>query len=64
MKATGETPTVATQEGPAGIKLPAFQAFDVSSGDTVRPVLTGIPSVSQGHLCSSSCFPSCDYHAG
>ncbi|CAK0738483.1 hypothetical protein CVIRNUC_001049 [Coccomyxa viridis] len=37
VKATGETPTVATQEGPAKVKLPAFQAFDVSSGDTVTP---------------------------
>ena len=45
MKATGDTPTVATQEGPAKVKLPPFQAFDVSSGDTVRPVLI------RHHIC-------------
>ena len=53
MKATGDTPTVATQKGPPKVKLPPFQAFDVSSGDTVRPVLIGKTSGIESHFCSS-----------
>ena len=64
MKATGETPTVATQEGPAKVKLPAFQAFDVSSGDTVQPVLIRITSVLRSQFCSFYCFFACDTPTG
>ena len=53
MKATGEDPTVATQDGPPKVKLPAFQAFDVSSGDTVRAMLIVITSVLRSHFCFS-----------
>ena len=52
LKATGDTPTVATQKGPPKVELPPFQAFDVSSGDTVRTDFRDITSV------VPPCFPS------
>ena len=35
-KVTRDTPTVATKEQPSQAKLPSFQAFEVSTGKTVR----------------------------
>ena len=35
-KVTADTPTVAIKEQPSQAKLPPFQAFEVSTGKTVR----------------------------